>query len=82
MKVVIPVNRRSSNTSVPPETLTKEEKIVGPGGMIPTHPPEMVEMRGCLARTKEVTRQPLISRRRGNNLGSSDSRKFNKSSVT
>ena len=65
-----------------PETLTGEEKIVGPGGMIPTYPPEMVAMRGCLEGTTEVKIQPLISRGRGNNLRNSGSKTSNKSSAT
>ena len=82
MKAAIPFHRRSSNTSVPLETLMKEEKAAEPGGMIPTYPSEMVAMRGCLAGMTEVMSQPLISRGRGNNLGSSGSRTSNKSSAT
>ena len=82
VKAVIPFHGRNNNTSTPPETLTEEEKIVGPGGMICTYPPEMVTMRGCLAGTTEVISQPLISRGRGNNLGSSGSRTSNKSLAT
>ena len=65
-----------------PEALTEEEKIAGPGGMIPTYPPEMVTMRGCLVGATEVMSQPLISRGRGNNLGSSGFKTSNKSSTT
>ena len=54
MKAVILFHRRNSKTSVPLETLTEEEKIAELGGMIPTYPPEMVAMRGCLAGTTEV----------------------------
>ena len=82
MKAAIPFHRRNNNTSVPPEMLTEEEKIVGLGAMIPTYPPEMVAMRGCLAGKTEVMSQPLISGGRGNNLGSSGSRTSNKSSTT
>ena len=82
MKAAIPFHRRNRNTSAPPETLTKEEKIAGPGGMIPTYPPKRVAMRGCLTGTTEVMSQPLISKGNGNNLGSSDSRTSNKSSAT
>ena len=82
MKVAIPSHRRNNNTSAPPETLTEEEKIAGPGDMIPTYPPEMVPMRGCMAGMTEVISQPLISRGRGNNLGSSGSKTSNKSSAT
>ena len=82
MKVAIPFHRRSSNTSTPPETLTEEEKIIGPGSMIPTYPLEMVAMRGCLAGTTEVMSQPLINRGRGSNLGSNGSKTSNKSSTT
>ena len=65
MKAAIPFHRRSSNTSAPPKTLTEEEKIDGPRGMIPTYPPKMVAMRGCLVGTTEVMSQPLISRGKG-----------------
>ena len=81
MKAAIPLHRRNNNTSAPPEMLTEEEKIVGLGSMIPTYLPEMVAMRGCLAETTEVMSQPLISKERGNNLGSNGSRTFNKSSA-
>ena len=82
VKAVIPFHKRNSSTSVPPETLTEEEKIPGPRGMIPTYPSEMVAMRGCQAGTMEVMSQPFISRGRGNNLGSNGSRTSNKSSAT
>ena len=82
MKAAIPFHMMNSNTSVPPETLTEEKKIVGLGGMIPIYPPEMVAMRGCLVGMTEVMRQLLISRGRGNSLGSSGSRTSNKSSAT
>ena len=81
MKAAIPLHRRNSNTLAPPKTLTEEEKIAGPEGMIPTYLPEMVAMSGCLAGTTDVMSQPLISRIRGNNLGSSGSRTSNKSSA-
>ena len=54
----------------------------GSVSMSPTYLPEMVAMRGCLAETTEVMSQPLISKGRGNNLGSSGSRTSNKSSAT
>ena len=82
VKAAIPFHRRNNNTSTPPETLTEEEKIAGPGGMIPTYPSKMVAMRGGLEGTTEVMSQPLISRGRGNNLGSSGSRTSNKSLAT
>ena len=69
VKAAIPFHMRNSNTSVPLETLTEEEKIAKPGGMIPTYPPGMVAMRGCLAGTTEVMSQPLISRGGGTILG-------------
>ena len=64
-----------------PKTLTEEEKIAEPGGMIPTYSPGMGAMRGCLVGTKEVMSQPLINKGRGNNLGSNGSRTSNKSST-
>ena len=82
MKAAIPFYKRNNNTLVPLETLTEEEKIAGPGGMIPTYPSEMVAMRGGLVGTTEVMSQPLINRGRGNNLESSGSRTSNKSSAT
>ena len=82
MKVAIRFHKRNSNTSVPPETLKEEEKIAEPGSMILTYPPGMVTMRGCLVGTTEVMSQPLISRRRGNNLGISGSRTSKESSAT
>ena len=48
----------------------------------PYIPPEEGRMRGCLTGTTEVMSQPLISKGRGNNLGSSGSRTSNKSSAT
>ena len=69
MKAAIPFHKRSSNTSVPPETWTEEEKITGPGGMIPTYPPEMVAMRGCLTRMTKMMSQPFISRGGGGGGG-------------
>ena len=82
VKAVIPFHRRNDNTLAPPETLTEEKKIVELGGMIPTYPPGMVAMRGCLVGTTEVMSQPLISRGRENNLRSSGSRTSNKNSAT
>ena len=69
MKAAIPFHKRNNNTSVPPKTLMEEEKIVEPGGMIPTYPLGMVAMRGCLAGTTEVMSQPLIIREGGIILG-------------
>ena len=68
MKAAISFHRRNNNTLTPPETLTEEEKIVGPGGMIPTYPLEMVAMKGCLAGTTEGMSQPLINRGRGKKI--------------
>ena len=82
MKAATPFHRRNNNTLAPPEMLTEVEKIAEPGGMIPTYPPGMVAMRGCLAGTTEVMSQPFISRGRGSNLGSSGSMTFNKSPTT
>ena len=50
MKAAIPFHRRNINTSAPPETLTEEDKIAGPGGMIPTYPPGDGRNEGMLGR--------------------------------
>ena len=69
MKAAIPFYRTNNNTSVPPETLTKEAKIAGRGGMIPTYPLEMVTMRGCLEGTTKVMNQHLSAGEGGTILG-------------
>ena len=48
----------------------------------PPPPPETVAMKECLTGMTEVKSQPLISRGRRNDLGSSGSRTSNKSSAT
>ena len=54
MEAVIPHHRRNNNTSGPLETMTEEEKIVGPEDMIPTYPPETIKKKERVIGMMEV----------------------------
>ena len=82
MEAAIPYHRRSNNTLAPPETMTKEDKIAGLEGMIPTYPPEMIETKERLIGTMEVKSRLLIRGEKRKDLGSSGSRISNKSLAT
>ena len=82
MEAATPYHRRSNNTSVPLETMTEEEKIAGPEGMIPTYLPKTIETKECLTRTMGVKSRPLVREEKRNDLRSGSSRISNKSSAT
>ena len=82
MEAAIPYLKRSNSTSAPLETMTEEDKIVGPEGMIPTYPSEIIEMKERLTGTMEVKIRPLIRGEKRNDLGSISSKISNKSSAT
>ena len=82
MEAATPYHKRSNNTSVPSETMTEEDKIVGLEARIPSYTPEMIKMKEHLTGTMEVKSQPLIKGEKRNDLGSDGSRISNKSSAT
>ena len=69
MEAAIPHHRRNNNTLAPLETMTEEEKIVGPEGMIPTYPSRMIKTKERLKKTMKVKGRPHIRGERGTILG-------------
>ena len=81
MEAAIAPHGRNNNTSVPLETMTEEEKIAGPEGMILTYPPGTIKMKERLTGTMEVKGRPHIRGEKRNDLGSNGSRISNRSSA-